>query len=83
MSEQKQSAKLKRCPFCNTHNLSVHLNSTAWWIECLDCNACGPLSSNAVYAVQLWNGTCTKAGYTSLVTDAKSSNRDQTKDIEL
>lgn len=75
--------KLKRCPFCNSHELSLQLNIAVYWIKCADCCATGPESIRPETAVRLWNGEETRAGYTSLVTLRKGSNRNDLKTIEL
>lgn len=75
--------KLKRCPFCNCHNLHLDMNQTLYWIACLECGSTGPNSLSKDTACELWNGECRRAGYTSLVTMANGSNRDQKKEIEL
>jgi len=74
---------LERCPFCNSHNLQGDMNQVVYWVACLDCGACGPQAMNKTEAILLWNGTCEKAGYTSLVTDPQSSNRKDRKAIEV
>jgi hypothetical protein len=75
--------KLKRCPFCNSHELTSFGTHTTYQIECLDCRALGPITDGDVEdAGRLWNNG--EDGSTGMVNmRRKYTNRDDLKDIEL
>jgi Lar family restriction alleviation protein len=46
---------IEPCPFCGTHNLKIlELDCDAWSIECLDCQAIGPIKTSAEEAIAAW-----------------------------
>ena len=76
-------AKVKRCPFCNSHRLTMDLNALVRWLKCLECGACGPLAGkSASDAVMYWNGDHPHQNPSALVAD-RASNRDDLKTIQL
>lgn len=50
-------ALMRPCPFCGNKNLSlVTQDNDNGCVECESCNAEGPLASNFIEAIRLWNG---------------------------
>jgi hypothetical protein len=75
--------KAKRCPFCNSHTLTIDVTEITHSVRCMDCDACGPLSTiSAENAVQWWNGTHPHCNPSALVCD-RNSNHHQMKEIEV
>lgn len=74
--------KVKRCPFCNSHNLSLQKNSVVSWIECLHCRSCGPIHSLDEDAVASWNGTHKHQNSAALIVN-RQSNHHELKEIDL
>ena len=72
----------KRCPFCNSHNLTLYVGPTWDQVRCLNCNACGPDASTAPGAFAYWNGIAAHQNTRALVCD-RASNRDDLKAIEI
>ena len=76
---------LKRCPFCNHHDLTLDQIGTVFSIRCYECGAMGPHSMSINRAITLWNGEASLnsgANHSALVYDRKS-NRDDKKEVEL
>jgi transcription elongation factor Elf1 len=75
--------KLKRCPFCNGHDLVMDLNTVVFWVHCFECGAQGPSSHERSGAAQYWNGDHQYQNRSALVTNrVEGSNRDDLKEIE-
>lgn len=73
--------KLKRCPFCNCHDLCIEATHVTWFVKCHACRCTGPESTNLNRACDLWNGEDHHQNTSALVKDRKS-NRDDKKEIE-
>lgn len=74
-------ADLKRCPFCNSHKLTLDTTEHISWVRCFDCGACGPSTIHSVaFAVRLWNDGY--PGSTAMV-NCHPTNRSDLKTIEL
>jgi transcription elongation factor Elf1 len=75
--------KLKRCPFCNTHDLTLDISSATFQIKCFECGAMGPASAGTIEdAARLWNEG--QKDSTSMVNMLrKHTNRDDIKEISL
>jgi transcription elongation factor Elf1 len=75
------NANVKRCPFCNGHNLTMDRTESISQIRCFDCGAMGPSAyPSDVKAVRYWND-----GYqnpSALVANRKS-NRADLKNVDL
>jgi transcription elongation factor Elf1 len=72
--------KLKRCPFCNSHELSIDVTRVTFAIKCFNCGAIGPATSGErEQAEQYWNEGCNAS---ALVFDRKSNHHDK-KEIDL
>lgn len=74
----KMKAELKRCPWCNSHDLKVECNDAVYWIEC-QCDAAGPSALTKERAVELWN----RGSNPDCLLNYRKSNQHQTKEIEL
>jgi hypothetical protein len=47
----------RSCPFCLSVDLKMlELDRDAWAVECLACQAIGPISQSAPEALTAWNG---------------------------
>lgn len=83
---RKTIYSLRRCPFCNSHALVLDRQGFCSFVRCKSCGATG---SNGVgpdetkSAVELWNGTPNKFGWTSMVVEGEFGNRNDTVDIEV
>jgi phage FluMu protein Com len=75
--------KLKRCPFCNSHDLEVEASAVSYQIKCMECRALGPTTlRDKADAVRLWNNG--PLGTTAMVNmQRKFTNRNDLKEIEL
>jgi transcription elongation factor Elf1 len=75
--------KLKRCPFCNSHDLALEVTAATYQIKCHDCGAMGPSTIRTIeIAVMLWNNG--QKDSTAMVNMLrKHTNRDDLKEIEL
>ncbi len=49
-----QTQMLEPCPFCGSTKVEESLHGD--FIECLDCNASGPMGDTSKSAADLWNG---------------------------
>lgn len=75
--------KLKRCPFCNSHNLTLEVTIATYQIKCLECFSLGPQSTQLFRAAQFWNGDYEHQNLSALIACVnKPSNRNDMKDIE-
>jgi hypothetical protein len=74
--------KLKRCPFCNSHDLSMEIGSLTYWVKCYECHALGPLGKAREDAALLWNGKHKHTNPSALVANRKS-NHHEMKEIEI
>jgi hypothetical protein len=73
--------KLKRCPFCNGHDLTLEITVLTYQIKCLYCLSMGPASGTTIVAaVNYWN-----RGYEnpSALAATIASNRNDLKSLEL
>ncbi len=52
---------ISSCPFCNSSAVQVLENSDSCWVNCMDCNADGPVTENIDQAILEWN----RAGVTN------------------
>jgi hypothetical protein len=61
--------ELKRCPWCNCHELSLEITELQYNISCFQCGCLGPRANTIQQAVRRWNGSVrdTEEGWTSLV----------------
>lgn len=48
---------LRRCPFCNGHDLAVDITSTEYLVRCMECGVTGPSGDTPRKAEEWWNGT--------------------------
>ncbi len=48
-------SKMKRCPFCNGHNLTMFRTEIVSHISCLDCGCNGPSSVSDFGCIAAWN----------------------------
>jgi hypothetical protein len=69
----------KRCPFCNSHDLSFDLNGFLYWAHCRDCNSTGPDASTRRKAVSLWNGHSRDTNPDALVINRHSNHHEMTE----
>lgn len=72
-------AELKRCPFCNGHNLQLARSGDVYQIICLGCYGCGPTAVIREHAVGSWN----HGAYSVALVNDKNINRDQFKEVDL
>lgn len=53
------SIEIKPCPFCDDADVVIraatHSISKTWWVECDNCDACGPVLQTEYDAVRIWN----------------------------
>lgn len=73
--------KLKRCPFCNSHDLQFQCSEIVYWVQCMECSAMGPTSRTYNGAKSYWNGS-PAINSSALVAD-RTANRDDLKEIPL
>lgn len=73
-------ARVKRCPFCNCHNIARDVNAVFVWLKCHECGASGPTATTLRGAVQGWN-----EGYNNpdALVATRNSNRDDKRTIEI
>lgn len=76
------AVKLKRCPYCNSHELMMDCSMTHFWIKCLNCGATGPLSLTKNIAGSFFNGDHRHQNPAALVRDRKS-NRGDLKEVDV
>lgn len=74
--------KVKRCPFCNSHNLVMEASAAAFSLHCLGCGTFGPNGYTRQGAVLMWNGTHRHQNPDALVRNRKSNHHDL-KEVEL
>jgi len=78
--------KLKRCPFCNGHNLTLKVRRFTSFIMCLDCHAGGPILMNDEDAILAWNAEGEHQNQSALVATGPQGyhfkNRDDLKEVE-
>lgn len=73
--------KLRRCPFCNGHALTLDWGPDQWAnIRCLDCAAQGPSGPSRGRAVYGWNHG--EADSTCMV-NGLADNRNDLKELDL
>lgn len=82
--------ELKRCPWCNGHDLSLDVTLFSYNIKCFDCGCLGPRASTIARCVRRWNGVVSEheEGWTSLIVFAtrrelNNHNRNDVKEVEL
>lgn len=57
-----KTATIKPCPFCGSHNLGYHGDTTdflsrdRYWVYCMRCEAQGPKADSREEAVKRWDG---------------------------
>ncbi len=73
---------LKRCPFCNAHDLTLDVTIGTCAIRCVNCGAMGPVSTKTGRAVQFWNGNARHTNPSALVA-CRKSNHHERKTMEL
>lgn len=75
--------KLKRCPFCNTHDLTLDVTSATYAVKCFECGAMGPVTTRTPQrAADLWNSG--PIGTTAMVNmKRKFTNRDDLKEVDI
>jgi len=73
-------ANLKRCPYCNSHKLTIFRSMDISSVQCLSCGSCGPVAANDSRAVLLFNDGLPE---TSALVRNHQSNRSDMKEIEL
>lgn len=73
-------AKLKRCPFCNSHELTLEVMNEIFNIRCFECGAMGPNADSETRAVDRWNEG--EHGATCLV-NGLAENRNDFQRVEL
>jgi hypothetical protein len=75
--------KLKRCPFCNSHDLGLEITQNSHAIKCFECFAIGPVSVKGIErACAYWNDG--QIGSTAMVNmQRKYTNRNDIKEVEL
>lgn len=71
-------SKLKRCPWCNSHDLKVECNTAVCWIKC-ECDACGPSALTIEDAVDYWNNGVN----VDCLIYKRSSNQHEMKEVDL
>jgi len=77
--------KVKRCPFCNNHNLTLLRTQKVSNVQCRGCGATGPNSWSAdgktsdAEAVMLWNSGENRE---ALVAN-RNSNHHELKEVDL
>ena len=71
----------KRCPFCNSHNLTIDVSAISFWVKCHNCSATGPCGFKKESSLALWNGHHKHSNPAALVANRKS-NHHQMKEIE-
>lgn len=81
---------LKRCPWCNSHDLSLEITELSYNISCFECGCLGPRANTVKDAVRRWNGVVNdhEEAWTSLIVYAtrrqvQHHNRNDVKEIEL
>lgn len=77
--------KLKRCPFCNDHDLTLEVTQVSFAIKCLSCGAIGPSTTGSKErAADWWNGEAKYQNQSALIChEGKGSNRSDLKDVDL
>ncbi len=80
--QQVTKYKLKRCVYCNGHELGMHRGEIVSSVYCLDCGAMGPFDYTDFGAINLWNeGTSNPSALVRCM--GFKSNRNDEKEIEL
>lgn len=75
---------LKRCPWCNTHELTSDWMNEVCQIRCLNCGAMEPTSTSEVLAVTRWNGEHRHQNDSAILCgNMKKNNRADKKAIDL
>lgn len=77
---------LKRCPWCNGHELTLEVGRLHYAIRCFECGTVGPHASTAPAAEQWWNGTHRHQNPSALVAmplEKGVSNRNDIKRVEI
>lgn len=80
--------KLKRCPWCNRHELTLDLTRYTYAVRCLICGCIGPITNESEEEARLlWNGDGPYQNHSAILCMDKNSvglnNRDDLKDIDL
>lgn len=74
--------KLRRCPFCNGHNLVMEKTAVVSWVKCQECGATGPNADEEMnespakywnHGVESWDS----------ILGGKNTNRNDEKEVEL
>ena len=73
--------KLKRCPYCNSHELTLDCSNMAYWVRCHDCGATGPNGRSQKSAQDHFNGDHCHQNPSALVRN-RNSNRSDLKEIQ-
>lgn len=74
------NARVKRCPYCNSHNLALDRNNACSWIRCFECGATGPTTLRDNAAIELFNHGVENP---SALVASRKSNRDDLKMVDL
>ncbi len=73
-------AAVKRCPFCNGHNLVLDRTEHVSAVRCFDCQAKGPDTINGdEQAVEEWN----EGGNQFALVADHTANRDDLRKVDL
>lgn len=75
-------AKVKRCPFCNSHDLTMDTTTNHYTIHCFYCGSNGPRGYTRNTAIALWNGKHRYTNPDALVANRKS-NHHELKEVDL
>lgn len=72
---------LKRCPFCNGHELNMHRSEITSSVYCRECGCYGPFMESDLAASIAWNEGMDNPG--ALVRDLRTSNRNEMVKIDV
>lgn len=84
-------AQVKRCPFCNSHNLTMDRTHSVSNIRCFECGAVGPNAwenspgATDLEAIKLWNAGYRNPDALVALPPAKreGSNQHDLKEVDL
>lgn len=78
MSEQTK-VKLRRCPFCNSHDVFIASETGIKFVQCAECGAQGPVAVTPKRVAEIWNDGL----WVNSLINGKSTNRNDEKEIEV